>query len=101
MALLLASKYGAIVASAESGLKGIEALKAGSTFDVIFLDLRMSEMDGLQTFYELRRQGVTSRIVLMSAHGRGPEWNEALKLNVELFEKPILEETLISILSQL
>jgi DNA-binding NtrC family response regulator len=61
----------------------------------------MSEMDGLQTFHELRRQGVTSRIVLMSAHGRGPEWNEALKLNVELFEKPILEETLVSILSEL
>jgi CheY-like chemotaxis protein len=101
LARLLTKKYGAVVTAAESGRTGIDLVRAGNTFNVVFLDLKMSDIDGLETHDELRQSDVACRIVIMSAHRGSQEWKKAEELNLELIEKPIPDETLTSILSEL
>jgi CheY-like chemotaxis protein len=101
MARLLTKKYGAVVTSVDSGCSGIDLVKAGHIFNVIFLDLKMPDIDGLETHHELRQVDVACRIVIMSAHRGCPEWQKAEELNLELVDKPIPDKTLISILGEL
>lgn len=101
MVFLLAQKYGADVIDAASGPEGLALLKTGAEFDVIIIDLMMPAMDGVQTYHEIRRAGIVCRIVLMSAHPESSQWEQAVGLHLELVEKPISEQALISILSEL
>lgn len=96
----LKTKYGAIVTSVDSGRVGIDLVIAGKIFNVIFLDLKMPDLDGLKTYHELRQSNVACRIVVMSAHRQSPEWKEAEELDLELVEKPIAPARLDSILSE-
>lgn len=101
MAQLLSRKYGAVVTDVEGGRAGIDLVKAGSIFNVIFLDLKMPDMDGLRTYAELRQSDVDCRIVIMSAHSGSPEWREAEESGLEVVTKPVPDETITSILGEL
>jgi DNA-binding NtrC family response regulator len=101
MTFLLTRKYGGEVTAVESGRAGIELVQAGIIFNVIFLDLKMPDMDGLETHAELRHIDVACRIVIMSAHRDSQEWKIAEDLDLELVEKPIPDEKLVSILLEL
>ncbi|MCR4902569.1 MAG: response regulator [Butyrivibrio sp.] len=50
----LLKETGIVVDTAESGLKAIEMVKE-KKYDVIFLDHRMPEMDGIETFHEMQK----------------------------------------------
>jgi CheY-like chemotaxis protein len=99
-ARLLTKKYGAVVTAVGSGRSAIDLVRAGSVFDVIFLDLKMPGMDGLETHNELRQADIACRIVMMSAHRGSQEWQKAEELNLELVDKPIPEKALVSILGE-
>ncbi len=74
---VLASR-GYQVATAGSGEEGIEAVKKAPP-DVVFLDIRMGGMSGLETLQHMR--GVNSRIpiILMTAFGTAQTAIEAMK----------------------
>lgn len=101
MAFILTEKYGAVVTDVNSGQEAMRLLRAGTAFNIVFLDLIMPDMNGLETYDELRKLGVACRVVMMSAHPDSKEWEEAESLGIELIEKPIGEGTLISILREL
>ena len=101
MTRLLARVFKAAVSAVDSGNAGIDLVKSGKIFDVIFLDLKMPGIGGLATHDALREADVACRIVVMSAHRDSVEWKEAEESNVELVDKPIPDETLVSILSEL
>lgn len=50
----------------KSGPEAIEAVKK-ETFDLILLDVKMDEMDGLETYKKLKESGSTCPIIFMSA----------------------------------
>lgn len=50
----------------KSGPEAIEAVKK-ETFDLILLDVKMDEMDGLDTYKKLKESGSTCPIIFMSA----------------------------------
>jgi CheY-like chemotaxis protein len=102
MSYVLIEKYGAQVKDVGSGMEAINILSAGERFDIIFLDIMMPRMNGIETYKKLREvRGVACPIVMMSAFSDSKEWKEVKELGVELTPKPISEEMIVSILGGL
>jgi CheY-like chemotaxis protein len=99
MRFLLSKKYGAQVRDVGSGREAVAAVRAGGEFDLVFLDLKMYPMDGVETFAELRKVDAECPVVMMSAQAQSEVWKRAEGLSVRLVEKSKLKELLPSILS--
>ena len=53
---------------AETGERALE-LASGTDYDTILLDLRLPRLDGIQVCQELRRRGVNSPVLMLTARG--------------------------------
>jgi signal transduction histidine kinase/DNA-binding response OmpR family regulator len=73
---------GADVTLAENGLIGVEkalaAMKEGTPFDLIFMDMQMPEMDGYAASARLRSKGYTGPIVALTAHAMATDREKCL-----------------------
>ena len=80
---------------------GADALKtvADETPDVVFLDVWMPHMDGLETLAELKRLRPEATVVIISGHGTIETAVKATRLGAyDFIEKPLsLEKTLITV----
>ncbi len=77
------------VAIAEDGKKGLEMGKE-QQFDLIFSDIKMPEMDGLEVLNSLREAEVECPIVMISGHGNIETAVEAIKAGAfDFIEKPL------------
>jgi len=78
---------------------GSEALRAVAEElpDVVFLDIWMPQMDGLETLAELKRQRPEATVVMISGHGTIETAVKATRLGAyDFIEKPLsLEKTLL------
>jgi CheY-like chemotaxis protein len=50
-------------------LEALEALKRGETYDVAVLDMHMPEMDGVQLSNEIRKNGVSIPLIMLTSLG--------------------------------
>jgi CheY-like chemotaxis protein len=92
--------FKAQVEDVDSGKSGIEKLRDGNSYDLIFTDIMMPEMTGIETYHELRKIDPKIRIVVMSAYSNSEDWKRAQALkDITLIHKPIQEHVLIKILS--
>lgn len=74
---------------AEDGKRGLELAKAGN-YDLIFSDIKMPEMDGLELLQQLVADGIETPIVMISGHGNIETAVEAIKIGAfDFIEKPI------------
>ncbi|HPW90327.1 MAG TPA: sigma-54 dependent transcriptional regulator [Paludibacteraceae bacterium] len=74
---------------AEDGLMALELTK-NTTFDAIFLDIKMPQMDGIEVLQKMRENGVETPIVMISGHGNIETAVECLKKGAyDFIEKPI------------
>jgi len=64
----LLTPYQLNIDMASSGFETIEKIKSGITYDVIFMDHMMPQMDGIETTKRIREQGYTGRIVALTAN---------------------------------
>jgi len=64
----LLAPYGLSVETATSGYSAIDLIKSGMTFDVIFMDHFMPEIDGFETTKTLRNMGYANPIVALTAN---------------------------------
>jgi CheY-like chemotaxis protein len=99
MSFELRRKYGVSVDVVESGTEAIQKLRAGNSYDYIFLDVMMSPLSGVDTYPQLRVLDNKSRIVMMSAYSDSDDWNRAKEMNIELVPKPIPDSEMERILS--
>lgn len=77
------------VAVAEDGAKGY-ALAKENNFDVIFSDIKMPQMDGLELLKKLVDEGVDSAIVMITGHGDIETAVECIKLGAyDFIQKPL------------
>lgn len=77
-----------------SGLEAIELVKQAD-FDVLLLDLRMPQIDGLDALREVRRYDEAVSILIMTAFGSIKDAVEAVKLGADDFLlKPLSLEAL-------
>lgn len=77
------------VVLAENGKTGIEQAQT-STFDVIFSDIKMPEMDGIEVLSALKEMEIEAPIVMISGHGNIDTAVECIKKGAfDFIEKPI------------
>jgi two-component system, NtrC family, nitrogen regulation response regulator NtrX len=77
------------VVLAENGKAGLEAVQ-GNTFDVIFSDIKMPEMDGIELLTALKEQEIEAPVVMISGHGNIETAVECIKKGAfDFIEKPI------------
>lgn len=97
----LKRKYKVKVEDVNSGKAGIDKLRLRKEYDLIFTDIMMPEMTGIDTYHELRKIDANIPIVIMSAYSDSDEWKRAQDLkDISLLHKPIPDEALIKILIQ-
>eukprot|EP01031_Cornospumella_fuschlensis_P003268 gene3268-4065_t len=78
VALFFEAHGNSIVTSVDSGSACL-ALLAHATFDVILLDLRMPDMDGLQVLTTLTARGDQTPVIMVSSEGQSPLAVRALR----------------------
>jgi CheY-like chemotaxis protein len=67
------------VVCAQSGSRAIELIKDGK-FDIVFLDLVMPEMDGVETFKVIKELNPELPVIMMTAFALESRIKEALEL---------------------
>jgi len=96
LALAFLQRAGAIVDIAETGRQAV-ARAVANVYDVILMDIRMPEMDGLEATAELRKQGLNVPIIAVSADAIGERRSRALEAGCNGYvTKPIDFDALVS-----
>jgi len=67
------------IEAAESGEEGLEKLQAGPPPDLVFADIRMKGMSGLEALQHMRAANANLQVVLMTAFGTAQTAIEAMK----------------------
>ncbi len=99
------SHFGGSVVTAENGLAGIQAveksLQEGEPFAAILMDMQMPTMNGYNATLELRRRGIQTPIVALTANAMDGDAEECLRAGCNAFlSKPIDKEALLKTLNQ-
>ncbi len=80
------------VAEAASGREGLDQVRAVRP-DLIFLDVKMPHMDGLEVLRHLQEAGSAAPVIVISGHGTIATAVEATKLGAfDFIEKPLGQE---------
>ncbi len=87
----------------EAASSGAQALKMAkkTKYDLVYLDIRMPEMNGIEVLRKLRMQGVTAPIYFVTAfHKQFMEELDTIRhegLRFEILQKPIGNEQIVNI----
>jgi two-component system OmpR family response regulator len=88
------TRRGFRAAAAFSGREAIESVKS-TQYDAIVLDLKMPEMDGLQTLHLLQQIDPNLAVVVLTGHGTVASGIGGMRLGAaEFLRKPVSIETL-------
>ena len=83
-----------------SGVEGLKRLRKGP-YDLVLLDVRIGEEDGLEVFRQLRKDHPRQLVIVMTAHGTAQTAIEAMKLGAfDYILKPFDVSELLSILQR-
>ena len=82
--------------SAEDGIRALEMIKS-NTYDLIFLDHMMPEMDGIETLQHIKEMGITEVLVIMLTANAVPGIKEMYLESGfnDYLAKPVTEDALI------
>lgn len=86
------------VDEAENGREGLDKAKSGA-YDIIFCDIKMPEMDGMEVLDGLLEENVDSPVIMISGHGNIETAVQAIKKGAfDFIEKPLdLNRILVTI----
>ncbi|MDX1349590.1 MAG: sigma-54 dependent transcriptional regulator [Putridiphycobacter sp.] len=86
------------VDAAEDGKTGLKAATENK-YDVIFCDIKMPQMDGLEVLAELKKAGVLTPVIMISGHGNIETAVDSIKSGAyDFIEKPLdLNRILVTI----
>ena len=97
---LFLTAYGYEVYTAEDGEKGLalfDEIRPG----IVFTDIRMPGLDGLEVLRRIRKTGIPSEVIIITGHGDMEKAVEALDLDASDFiNKPVERHALSSALAR-
>lgn len=97
---LFLTAYGYDVYTAEDGEKGL-ALFNEILPQIVFTDIKMPGIDGLEVLRRIRKTGIASEVIIITGHGDMEKAVEALDLNASDFiNKPVERQALNSALAR-
>lgn len=100
MARALPEDWDVEIHFAENGLKALNTIKAGEA-DLLFLDLNMPIMDGFGTLEEIRRQGLDTLAIVVSADIQQATRHKVIELGaLDFIAKPIDKNTVCEVLKK-
>jgi len=92
--------YDFVIKEAANGKEAIEAV-AIEEFDLVLMDVRMPELDGLTALHEIKSQNPRTFVVIMTAHGNLQDAVSAIKDGAyDYIEKPLQQDKLIEIVKK-
>ena len=93
------SSQGYTIEAAPSGEAAIERVKKGPSPNLIFMDIRMGGMTGIETLQHLRSIDSNLQIILMTAFGTAQTAIEAMKFGAhDYIMKPFDVEKVLSLI---
>jgi CheY-like chemotaxis protein len=96
----LLKMWGYLVEGAQDGLEGFRMALAWKP-DVVILDIDMPILDGYEVAQALRKLGLTTTLIALTAHGQPADRERALDSGFnEHFGKPADLDRLMSVLAQ-
>ncbi|RYU65390.1 response regulator [Aliivibrio finisterrensis] len=101
LARVIPSSWGANIEFAQHGWDAIAKLEAQS-YDLLFLDLTMPELDGYGTLEEMRARRITTQVIVVSGDIQPKAQQKVAELGAKAFiKKPVDKPTLISTLGSI
>ena len=79
---------------------GQEALKeiSNKTYDLIISDLRMPKLDGVELMGEIRRRGLVTPIIFLTAYGEVESYMDLMNLGAfEYVNKPVKSQEILDV----
>ena len=77
------------VKEAEDGASALKTLEK-EEFDLIFCDIKMPRMDGMEVLDKIKEKGIDAPVVMMTGHGTVETAVEALKKGAyDFIQKPL------------
>ena len=90
-----------VITQAASGEEGVAAVKKGPAPDLIFLDIRMGGMSGIEALQHIRSVNPKQLVVLMTAFGTAQTAIEAMKFGAfDYIMKPFEPAKVISLVEK-
>ena len=94
--------YGLTIETAKSGFEAIEYIRSGKTYDIIFMDHMMPQMDGIEARNILHESGYSHPIVALTANAVAGQAEMFLKSGFDGYiSKPIDSRDLNQILNKM
>lgn len=86
------------IEEAENGMDALKLLR-NQTFDLVFCDIKMPQLDGLELLSKIKEEGIKSLIIMISGHGTVETAVQAIKNGAfDFIEKPLdLNRILVTI----
>jgi DNA-binding response OmpR family regulator len=90
-------KIGCSAIGAQNGFEALSLL-SNTSFDLVYLDLWLPDMDGLQILAEIRKIDAKMPVILLTAHGSMDSAMKAIRLGAtDYLIKPVNPDQLISL----
>lgn len=88
------------IEEASNGLEAVQMAKTGD-FDLVLMDVRMPEMDGLQALAQIKEHDPSTFVVIMTAHSNLQDAVTAIKEGAyDYVEKPVKSDKLSDIVKK-
>jgi len=98
----LMAPYGFLIDTASSGVEAVDKIQNGASYDVIFMDHFMPQMDGMETVKIIRGLGYKHPIIALTAHALVGQAEIYLENGFDgFFPKPIDLRQLNALLNRL
>lgn len=98
---LLLQKLGLEVTIAQNGKEAVEAASSDDSFDLIFMDMHMPEMNGYEAVQTLRKKGLLTPIIALTACAMKGDEQKCVESGCNAYlPKPIERKVLIRMLKK-
>lgn len=88
------------ISEAQTGLEAVQKVQA-QDFDLVLMDVRMPEMDGLEALAKIKEQDPRTFVVIMTAHSNLNDAITAIKDGAyDYVEKPVKAEKLVDLVKK-